>query len=122
MKTKQIIILSIIFGILVLGILLKSWVRSRDDDAGAARGGRVILAEFDPMKLERILIGRGSQSPAVELAKENGVWKVKNLWNVKADSAKVENLIQALRSAQGELRGSGKKLFADFGIQDADAF
>jgi len=80
------------------------------------------LAEFDPTKLEKILIGRGSQSPAVELAKENGVWKVKNLWNVKADSVKVENLIQGLRSAQGELRGSGKKLFADFGIQDADAF
>ncbi|MFA5159945.1 MAG: DUF4340 domain-containing protein [Candidatus Omnitrophota bacterium] len=122
MKTKQIIILSIILGALAFGILLKSWVRSVEDKAGTARRGRTTLAEFDPTKLEKILIGRGSQSPAVELAKENGVWKVKNLWNAKADSVKVENLIQGLRSVQGELRGSGKKLFADFGIQDTDAF
>ncbi len=129
MKPKQIIILSAVLGILAVGILLKSWVRSAGDTAGAAQGGRVAFAEFDPAKLERILIGRpatkasrGSQAPAVELARENGVWKVKSLWNAKADPVKVEQLIQKLRSAEGELRGSGKKLFADFGIQDADAF
>jgi len=58
----------------------------------------------------------------VELAKENGVWKVKSLWNVQADPAKVKKLIERLRGVRGELRGSGKKLFPDFGIQDAEAF
>ncbi len=137
MKPKQIIVLSIIFVILALGILLKSWVRSAGDNAGPAGGERVAFAEFNSSKLERILIsrpgktdeprpvlqaGRGSQSSVVELAKENGVWKVKSLWDAKADPAKVEKLIQELRSAQGELRGTEKKLFADFGIQDTDAF
>ncbi|MEI7752297.1 MAG: DUF4340 domain-containing protein [Candidatus Omnitrophota bacterium] len=122
MKPKQIIILSVIFGILALGILLKSWVRSAGDNAGSALGGRVALAEFDPVRLERIRLGRGTQSAAVELAKENGIWKVKSLWDATADPVKVENLIQKLRSAQGELRGSGKKLLADFGIQDTEAF
>lgn len=120
MKPKQIIVLSVIFGILALGILLKTWVRSASDNVGSARGGLVAFAEFDPVKLERILIRHGKQAP-VELAKENGVWKVKSLWNAKADDAKVEKLIQKLRSARGELRGSGKKLFADFGIQDTEA-
>jgi len=122
MKPKQIIVLSVILGILALGILLKSWARSAGDNAGSALGGRVALAEFGPIKLERILLGRGTQSAAVELAKENGIWKVKSLWDANADSVKVENLIQKLRSAQGELRGSGKKLLADFGIQDTEAF
>lgn len=122
MKPKQIIILSIVFGILALGILLKSWVRSAGDSAGVAQGDGVVLAECDPSKLERILIGRGSQATSVELAKENGTWKVKSLWNAKADPLKVEKLIQKLCSVRGELRGSGEKLFADFGIQDADAF
>ncbi|MDD5226003.1 MAG: DUF4340 domain-containing protein, partial [Candidatus Omnitrophica bacterium] len=126
MKPKQIIILGIIFGVLVLGILLKSWVRSAGDNAGVAQGGSVAFAEFDPARLERILISRpakaGTPAPGVELAKENGVWKVKSLWNAKADPVKVENLIQKFRSAQGEERGSGKNLFGDFGIQDAEAF
>ena len=125
MKPKQIIILIVIFAILALGILWKSWVRSAGDNAGAARDGRVAFAEFAPEKLERILITRPAktgESPAVELSKEDGVWKVKSLWNAKADPAKVENLIQKLHSVQGELRGSGKKLFADFGIEDAEAF
>ena len=127
MKPKQIIVLSVIFGILAVGILLKSWIRSVSDNASVAGGGRVTVVEFDPAKLEKILISRpvkagGSQSPAVEIAKENSVWKVKSLWNAKANAVKVENLIQKLRSVQGELRGSGKKLFSDFGIQDMEAF
>ena len=127
MKPKQIIILSIILGLLAFGILVKSCVRSLSDHAGAVQGGIVAFAAFDPLKLERIVISRpakkgGSQSPAVELAKENDIWKVKSLWNAKADPVKVEKLIQKLRSSQGELRGSEKKLFTDFGIQDADAF
>jgi hypothetical protein len=58
----------------------------------------------------------------VELVKEGNVWKVKSLWNAKADSVKVEGLIQKLSSVQGELRGTGKKLFRDFGIGDKDSF
>jgi hypothetical protein len=122
MKPKQIIILSAILGVLALGILLKTWVRSSGDNAGTAQGDRVALAEFNTEKLERILISRGSQVPAVELARENGVWKVKSLWNAKANPVKVEKLIQTLGSLTGELRGSGKKLYKDFGIEDADAF
>jgi hypothetical protein len=122
MKAKQIVILAIIFGILAAAIFLKSWVRSADDHAAASRGGMIAFAGFDPARLERILVGRGNQAPAVELAKENGVWKVKSLWSAKADLLKVEKLIQKFRSIQGELRGSGKKLFEDFGIQEGNAF
>ena len=127
MKPKQIILLSVIFVILALGILLKSWVRSAADNTGTPQEGLVEVAKFDPAKTEEILIRRpakagGIPSPAVDLVKANEVWRVKSLWNAKADSVKVENLIQKLLSVQGELRGSGKKLFADFGIEDAEAF
>ncbi len=122
MTKKQIMILGAILAVLALGIFLKFWVRSASDNAGSARNERVALVEFDPAKLERILIGCGSQSPAVELANENGDWKVKSLWNAKANPAKVEKFIQGLLASRGELRTSGKSFFADFGIQDADAF
>ncbi len=122
MKPKQIIILSVIFGALVLGIVLKSWVRAASDRAGSRPDDRAVLTEFDPGKLERILIERGNPPYTLELAKENGVWKVKSLWHAKADPEKMEKFIQTFRSLRGELRGSEKKLWPDFGIQDTEAF
>lgn len=122
MNKKQIVILCLILGILALGILLKSWLTSIDDVLVPPQGGSTAVAEFDPAKVERILVDHGAQAPKVELAKEGGIWKVKSLWDAKADPAKVEELIRALRSVRGELRGTGKKLFRDFGIQDENAF
>jgi hypothetical protein len=58
----------------------------------------------------------------VELKKEQGSWRVKSLWDAKAAPAVVEALIQKLHSVRGEFRCTGKKLFPDFDIQDADAF
>jgi len=122
MKPKQIILLSVILGILVLGILLKSWIRSVGDRSSSAQVSGALIAEFDTAKVDRILIAKGPSTPAVELARENGVWKIKSLWDAKADPVKVASFIQQLRSCRGELRGTGKNLFPDFGIQEADAF
>lgn len=122
MTKRQIILLGVILVILALGILVKSWSRSMSDAAGSSQGKGVAVVPFDPAKVERILIGRGLQTPPIELAKENGAWKLKSLWNAKADPVKVENLIQRIGSAQGELRGTGKNLFRDFGIGDEDSF
>jgi len=111
MTKKQIIILGVILVVLALGILVKSWSRSMSDATGSLQGKAVVVAPFDPVKAERILIGRGLQMSTVELAKENGAWKVKSLWNAKADAVKVESFIQKIGSVQGELRGAGKNLF-----------
>jgi hypothetical protein len=121
MKPKQIIILSLILGILAIGILLKSWIRSSDESVDPVRSKEAPVAEFDPAKVERVLISGGTRTPDVELVKEKGSWKVKSLWNAEADPSKVEAFLQKLRSARGELRGTGKKLFPDFGIQDTTA-
>ena len=122
MKPKQIIILSSILGILALGIILKLWLGSMEDAMLPLQGGSVAFAEFDPAKVTRILIARGPKALPVELVNEKGLRRVKSLWNAKADPAKVEALIQKFHSLRGELRGSGEKLFSDFGIRDADAF
>jgi len=122
MNKKQIIILSIILGLLALGILLKSWVRSAGDARNSVSQNGSGITKFDPIKIEKILIGRGVKAPPVELVKENGIWRVKGLWNVEADPTKVEALIRKLGSANLEMRGTGKKFFPDFGIQNGEAF
>lgn len=124
MKLKQIVILAVIFGILALGILLKSWVRSVKDDDRWAKGYVTKTYFFSPSEVENILIGRGVKAPPVELTKENGVWAVKSLWNVKADPGKVSDFLERLLKAmqEQEFRGKGKNLFPDFGITDQEAF
>jgi hypothetical protein len=122
MTKKQILILSVILTVLAMGILLKAWVRSAGEGAGSAVRTGVALADVNPAKIERILIGRGLEAASVELAKESGVWKVKSLWDAPANSFKVEKFIQQLSSARGELRGTGKDLLKDFGIEDANSF
>lgn len=122
MNKKQILVLGLVLGVLALGLLVKFGVRFSEDHAGKAGESNGALSRFDPVKLERVGINRGSQEPAVELAKENGVWKVKTLWNAKADVAAVNRFIEAFQALQGELRGSGKTLFKDFGMQEEDFF
>ena len=121
MKPKQIIILSVILAILALGILLKAGVRVfRGDD-------QVLTTQvfhMTPSWLEKIQIGRGVKASSVELGRENGVWKVKSLWNAKADLSKIKDLLDKLWAAERmqEFRGKGKELFPDFGITEQDAF
>jgi hypothetical protein len=122
MTKKQIVILAVIFAILVLGIFLKTLVRFVSEEAGSAARTGVALTDFDPAKIERILIGRGLETAPVELAKKNGIWEVKSLWNAPANPSKVEKFIRQLSSARGELRGTGKDLLKDFGIEDMNSF
>ena len=122
MKPKQIIILGIILAALALGILLKAWVRSAGEGSGAASRSGVALGDFDPARVERILIGRGFKTVPVELAKKNGLWKIKSLWDAPANSPKVEKLLRQLSAVRGELRATGKDLLKDFGIEDGNAF
>ena len=123
MNKKQIIILSIILGFLAFGILLKSWVRFYRDDNNWKRYNTKVYF-FSPSGVESILIGRGGKTPFVELAKESGGWRVKGLWNAKADPTKIHNFLEKLLKAmkKQEFRGKGKNLFPDFGITDQDAF
>ena len=102
--------------------LLKTWVRFAGERENSSQRTGAALANFDSAKVERILVSRGAETEPVELARENGVWKVKSLWNAPANSEKVDKLIGQLILARGELRGTGKELFKDFGIDDTDSF
>jgi hypothetical protein len=119
MSRKQILFLFLILAFLSTGL----WARFFLDH----RQGRDVtgvdekLLAFDPGKAERILIGKGLKTQ-VEIFKEDGIWKVKELWNARADEIKVQAILSALSGIQGDLRSSDPALFQDFGITDPEAF
>lgn len=122
MEKKQILILVLILGALTIGIVAKSWIQANDFTVqSGVTTEDAVLFQLDPAKVERILIGKGPSTPPIELFKEKDLWRVKSLWGVRADAGKVKNLLEKLQSAKGELRGTQKKLFSDFGIRDEEA-
>lgn len=121
MNNRHILILSVILGVLVLGVLVKD-LFSRIRDRTAAGVHPPLSFTFDPEKIGRIEIGRGVKKFPVTLVKKGSGWQVKDLWNAKADDPKVSELLEGLRGMKGELRSSDASALADFGITDADAF
>ncbi len=119
MSRKQILFLFLILAFLSTGL----WARFFLDH----RQGRDVtgvdekLLAFDPGKAERILIGKGLKTQ-VEIFKEDGIWKVKELWNARADEIKVQAILSALSGIRGDLRSSDPALLKDFGITDPEAF
>ena len=120
MNKKQIIILGVILGVLLIGILTKTWVRSADPTVAKEVYSSLSFG-FDPAKLEKVLIGRGSKAAPVELVRKNGRGEIENLWNAAADQGKVDSLFEAVRNARGELRSTDSSVLSDFGIGDPDA-
>jgi len=86
--------------------------RGRGSGSGPAWG--VVLADFDPAKLERILIGRGLGAASVELAKENGVWKVQRPLGCPCEFLKSGKTYPATQLGSRGVTRVGKKSFEGF--------
>jgi hypothetical protein len=121
MDRKHLIALAVILALLIAGVYFRDLLGKNDTAVTDGVSSRV-MASFDAGRASLIAIGKGSGAASVELFRENGTWKVKKLWNAKADPAKVGALLAALPALRGDLRGSDKALFRDFAITDDEAF
>lgn len=123
MKKKQIIILCLVLGVLLAGIIFKTFVRGTDPRtvSGPQLEGDPAF-RFDTAQVEKILLEHKGKAPPVELAKVNGRWEVKTLWGARADEGKVLRFLEEVRGLHWELRAADKKFFSDFGIDDPEAY
>ncbi len=119
MKSKQILILALILGVLVLGVLAKQFQKPAEL---ATQEYAPLDLSFDSGNIASIEISKAGAASPIQLAKENNAWKVTSLWNARADQDKINRFFDAIKGAQGELRGTDQALFADFGIEDNKAF
>jgi hypothetical protein len=120
MNKRQIIILSVVFTVLVLGLAVKFLVRLQDSRV-AKEVYTSLSFSLDPAKVEKVILKLGANGAPVELVKKNGVWSVSSLWNAKADAPKITKLLEAVQQAKGELRSADSAILKDFRIGDADA-
>ena len=117
MKSKQIILLGIVFAVLVLGVCVKELQKPKE----------LTVEEYAPLQfsfetgaVEKILLSKAAEK-SIELIKENGQWRIPGLWNARADEKAVQKFLAEIRQAKGEVRSSDHALLKDFGLGDDQA-
>ncbi len=120
MKSRQIIILGVIFVILV-GIYFFLQRPSKQDVSGLYEN---ITPSFNTEDVTEIAVSvKGKEEKALLIHKKDGNWIVKvkrdgkEFW-APAKSTKVEKVLNDLKGLDGELRGEGQDIFADFNLKD----
>jgi len=118
MKIKQILVLGVIFCVLALGVGIKQFLKPKEL---ATEEYTPLRFSFDPSFVEKIHLGKGYETP-IDLVKTEGVWRIPERWNVRANRAKIENFLENIRTAKGELRADDRNLARDFGLESSEAF
>lgn len=121
MNSKQLIVLAVILGILILGVVLR---QVRKPAELATEEYVPLHLTFDESAVSRIEISKPKNvkdEEYVKLVKQNETWKVESLSNAQADKDKITSFLTAVQEAKGEMRSKDKSLFKDFGIDDDKA-
>lgn len=118
MNKKQLILLGIVLGVLVLGVVFKKFHKSSAYHQPVYTSLHV---DFKNEDVEKINITKGGGSP-IELVRTEKVWRIPSLFNARADDSKIETLFQTLKKCEGDVRASDDSLDSDFGISDDQAF
>lgn len=119
MKTKTIFILGLILTTLIAGVIYKKFqqpaeLTTEEFDA--------LDLSFDKEKVEKIALMKGKDQMLFDLVKTDGRWSVVNFFKARGDLNKINNLMQKIQTAKGELRGHDKELFKDFGMGEDEGY
>ena len=119
MKTKQIIILGIILGLLGTAVVIR---RFQKPPKLKTEEFAPLDLSFDTTALGKIQVFKGKDEKLVELVKTGGSWSVANFFNARADRDKINLWIKKIQEAKGELRARDPALFADFSLGPDEAY
>ena len=76
----------------------------------------VVAADFDPADINRVTVGAGDDSLAVVLERLGEGWVARTAWDHPADTRKLQELLAAVDSLQGEFRSDEAAILDDYGL------
>ncbi len=125
MKPKQVLILGIILGLLIVAVTVKQMQKPPE----------LVTEEYIPLdlsfeidKVQKVQVGKGDAAPEGKpliftiVKDELAGWRIPDFQNARADEEKTRKLLKDIREAKGELRAKDKSLLADFKIDDKQAY
>ena len=94
MKLKHVVVLISILILLIGGVIYKQMQKPAEL---ATEQYTAIDLSFNSDQVHQIEVSKGKDEQLVELSKEGGAWLVLNFFKVKADHAKIDNLLSTLK-------------------------
>jgi hypothetical protein len=76
----------------------------------------VVAADFDPADINRVAVGAGDDSLAVVLERLGEGWVARTAWDHPVDARKLQELLAAMDSLQGEFRSDEAAILDDYGL------
>jgi hypothetical protein len=118
MNPKQIKILLIILGIILVGIFIRS--RQVPPEVKLTEETVLLAPELKKAEITSIRIQK-KDSADIAITKKDNSWTVPSLWNAPADEKKVTKFMETLSALRGEERANSAEVLPDFGIRDEEA-
>jgi hypothetical protein len=121
-KPKHLWILAaVVVVLLVARVLVERGAETARDleEAGLAR---IVPEDFDAASVGWIRVsGPGEDGSKLELRRAGEGWSVTSAHDAPGEAEAIDEFLESLARARGELRGDGRGLFAEFGVDDASA-
>jgi hypothetical protein len=76
----------------------------------------VVAADFDPADISRVTVGNRADSLAVVLERLGDGWVARTAWDHPADPRKLQDLLAAMDSLQGDFRSDEAAILDDYGL------
>jgi len=76
----------------------------------------VVAADFDPADVNRITVGAEADTATVVIERLGGGWVTRTAWDHPADPRKIQELLAAMDSLQGDFRSDEAAILDDYGL------
>ncbi len=76
----------------------------------------VVAADFEPADINRVTVGTAADSVAVVLERLGEGWVARTAWGHPVDPRKLQELLAALDSLQGDFRSDEPAILEDYGL------
>ncbi|MCP4633123.1 MAG: DUF4340 domain-containing protein [candidate division Zixibacteria bacterium] len=119
MKSKNIVILAIIFAVLIVLYIIQNVSTNR---MAVTESTVSIVEGLNSEDIGEIRVYRpGKINSGLHLVKSDNDWHVKSRYNAPAKVNETDKLIGELSNLRGEVRGKNQELVSDFGLADSEA-
>lgn len=122
MSKKQLIILTIVLGLLICILLLKESAKSPvnlEEQMALETFAPSGFLSSDAARIE--IYKRESQDQKVVLARTDGSWRVRSRFNAPAKGDKIDNFLDKMKTLEGEFRSREAAVLEDYGISEDKA-
>ncbi|MBK6898432.1 MAG: DUF4340 domain-containing protein [bacterium] len=113
-RNRPLLILAAVVALLLVASVAQRVLHRRAVTSPAT--ATVVAADFDPAGINRVTVGAGADTATVVIERLGEGWVTRTAWDHPADPRKLQELLAALDSLQGDFRSDEAAILDDYGL------